>query len=78
MEVLEFLHTRVQGLGMARRSAERSEVGRNPRELQTLVVALIRRGKVLPLGGEQVVTIETGDMLIYIRDEEASVAGVAV
>jgi voltage-gated potassium channel len=59
------------------RSAERAEVGRNPRELQTLVVALIRRGKVLPLGGEQIVNIETGDLLVYIRDENSSV-GVAV
>jgi voltage-gated potassium channel len=47
-------------------------VGRNPRELVTLVVALIRRGKVLPLGGEQIVTIETGDMLVYIRADEST------
>nr|BFE67638.1 hypothetical protein GCM10020092_009390 [Actinoplanes digitatis] len=33
-------------------------------------MALIRRGKVVPLGGEQSMTIETGDMLVYIRDEE--------
>jgi hypothetical protein len=33
---------------------------------------------VLPLVAEQAVTIETGDMLIYIRNEEASVAGIAV
>jgi voltage-gated potassium channel len=32
---------------------------------------------VLPLGGEHVVTIETGDMLVYIRAEESSV-GVSV
>jgi voltage-gated potassium channel len=42
------------------------------------VVAIIRRGKVLPLGGEQAIPIETGDMLVYIRDEESSVAGVTV
>jgi voltage-gated potassium channel len=41
------------------------------------VVALIRRGKVLPLGGEQAVTVETGDMLVYIRDEKSSL-GVSV
>jgi len=33
---------------------------------------------VLQLGGVAVVPIETGDMLVYIRDEESSVAGVAV
>jgi voltage-gated potassium channel len=70
IDVVEDLLTPGQGMALAMRSAERAEVGRNPRELQTLVVALIRRGKVVPLGGEQTVTIETGDMLIYIRDEE--------
>ncbi|AGL21146.1 trka-n domain-containing protein [Actinoplanes sp. N902-109] len=70
IDVVEDLLTPGQGMALAMRSAERSEVGQNPRELQTLVVALIRRGKVVPLGGAEVVTIETGDMLIYIRDEE--------
>jgi voltage-gated potassium channel len=78
IDVVEDLLTPGQGMALAMRSAERNEVGRNPRELQTLVVALIRRGKVLQLGGVAVVPIETGDMIIYIRDEESSVAGVAV
>jgi voltage-gated potassium channel len=65
-------------MALAMRSAERAEVGRNPRELDALVVALIRRGKVMPLGGQRTMTVETGDMLVYIRDEEASVAGIAV
>jgi voltage-gated potassium channel len=78
IDVVEDLLTPGQGMALAMRSAERGEVGRNPRELQTLVVALIRRGKVLPLGGDQAVTIETGDMLVYIRDEENSVAGIPV
>ena len=78
IDVVEDLLTPGQGMALAMRSAERNEVGRNPRDLQTLVVALIRRGKVMALGGEQMITIETGDMLVYIRDEESSVAGVAV
>jgi voltage-gated potassium channel len=78
IDVVEDLLTPGQGMALAMRSAERNEVGRNPRELATLVVALIRRGKVMALGGEQTITIETGDMLVYIRDEESSVAGVAV
>ena len=78
IDVVEDLLTPGQGMALAMRSAERGEVGRNPRELQTLVVALIRRGKVLPLGGEQVVTIETGDMLVYIRADASSVTGIAV
>jgi len=78
IDVVEDLLTPGQGMALAMRSAERAEVGRNPRELQTLVVALIRRGKVVPLGGEATQTIETGDMLVYIRDEESSVAGMSI
>jgi voltage-gated potassium channel len=74
IDVVEDLLTPGQGMALAMRSAERSEVGRSPRELQTLVVALIRRGKVLPLGGEQTPAIETGDMLVYIRNQEAEVS----
>jgi voltage-gated potassium channel len=78
IDVVEDLLTPGQGMALAMRSAERNEVGHNPRELPTLVIALIRRGKVLQLGGVAVVPIETGDMIIYIRDEESSVTGVAV
>ena len=78
IDVVEDLLTPGQGMALAMRSAERNEVGRNPRELPTLVVALIRRGKVLALGGDQAVNIETGDMLVYIRHEETAVAGVTM
>ncbi|HWS38912.1 MAG TPA: potassium channel family protein, partial [Actinoplanes sp.] len=78
IDVVEDLLTPGQGMALAMRSAERAEVGRNPRELTTLVVALIRRGKVLPLGGEQTVPIETGDLLVYIRDDESVTTGVTV
>ncbi|HEX8345103.1 MAG TPA: potassium channel family protein [Actinoplanes sp.] len=78
IDVVEDLLTPGQGMALAMRSAERAEVGRNPRQLETLVVALIRRGKVLPLGGAASVVIETGDMLVYIRDEATSVAGITI
>jgi voltage-gated potassium channel len=78
IDVVEDLLTPGQGMALAMRSAERAEVGRNPRELKALVVALIRRGKVVPLGGEHACTVETGDMLVYIRDESTAAAGVTV
>jgi voltage-gated potassium channel len=78
IDLVEDLLTPGQGMALAMRSAERDEMGRNPRELQTLVVALIRRGKVLALGGAAAMTIETGDMLVYIRDEANSGPGVAI
>ncbi|NMO50247.1 potassium channel family protein [Actinoplanes sp. TBRC 11911] len=74
IDVVEDLLTPGQGMALAMRSAERGEVGTNPRELATLVVALIRRGKVLPLGGDQSPSIETGDLLVYIRAEESNVS----
>jgi voltage-gated potassium channel len=72
IDVVEDLLTPGQGMALAMRSAERSEVGQNPRQLTALVVALIRRGKVLPLGGGQALAIETGDLLVYIRNEDGS------
>jgi voltage-gated potassium channel len=78
IDVVEDLLTPGQGMALAMRSAERGEVGRNPRELQALVVALIRRGKVVPLGGDHKVTIETGDLLVYIRHEESHTAATMV
>jgi voltage-gated potassium channel len=79
VDVVEDLLTPGQGMSLAMRSAERDEVGRNPRGLDTLVVALIRRGKVVPLGGDEKVAIETGDMLVYIRDGDTAAApGVSV
>jgi voltage-gated potassium channel len=74
IDVVEDLLTPGQGMALAMRSAKRDEVGSNPRELQTLVVALIRRGKVLPLGGPATVEIETGDMLVYIHDDRDGVS----
>ncbi|GAB1643244.1 potassium channel family protein [Krasilnikovia sp. MM14-A1259] len=78
IDVVEDLLTPGQGMALAMRSAERKEVGCKPRELDAIVLALIRRGKVVPLGGEDAVAIETGDMLVYIRNEDAPANGVAV
>ena len=50
IDVVEDLLTPGQGMALAMRSAERAEVGRSPRELDALVIALVRRGKVRPVG----------------------------
>ncbi len=72
IDVVEDLLTPGQGMALAMRSATRDEVGANPRQLETLVVALVRRGRVVALGGQGSVEIETGDMLVYIRDDRSS------
>ena len=69
IDVVEDLLTPGAGMALAMRSATRDEVGRSPRDMAEVVIALARRGQILSLatpGGEE---IETGDMLVYIRDE---------
>lgn len=74
IEVVEDLLTPGRGMALAMRSATRSEVGVPPRELEQLVIALVRRGRVLPLADAESVAIETGDMLVYVRDDRPNEA----
>ncbi|MFJ8582756.1 potassium channel family protein [Micromonospora sp. NPDC093277] len=69
IDVVEDLLTPGQGMALAMRSAERDEVGRSPRELDSLVIALVRRGRVVTLTDKAGAEIETGDMLVYVRDD---------
>ena len=73
IEVVEDLLTPGQGMALAMRSAERKEVGVAPRDLDPLVIALVRRGKVVSLAEPAGLTIETGDLLVYVRDDRPSV-----
>ncbi|GAB3144309.1 potassium channel family protein [Micromonospora sonneratiae] len=72
IDVVEDLLSPGQGMALAMRSATRDEVGRSPRELETLVIALVRRGKVVSLSDPAGGAIETGDMLVHVRDERSS------
>jgi voltage-gated potassium channel len=69
IDVVEDLLTPGQGMALAMRSAERDEVGKCPRELDSLVIALVRRGKVVTLNDKAGAVIETGDMLVHVRDD---------
>jgi voltage-gated potassium channel len=69
IEVVEDLLTPGEGMALAMRSAERREVGRSPRDLDDLVIALVRRGKVVSLADPAGIAVETGDMLVYVRDD---------
>ncbi|SBT54350.1 potassium channel family protein [Micromonospora narathiwatensis] len=71
IDVVEDLLTPGQGMALAMRSADRGEVGRSPRELECLVIALVRRGRVVTLTDRAGAEIETGDMLVYVRDDRA-------
>ncbi|MEV4508876.1 potassium channel family protein [Dactylosporangium sp. NPDC049525] len=74
IEVVEDLLTPGQGMALAMRSARRDEVGSAPRELTELVIALFRRGKVLSLADPEGTTIQTGDMVVYVRDDRPQAA----
>jgi voltage-gated potassium channel len=72
IDVVEDLLTPGQGMALAMRSASRDEVGRAPRQLETLVIALVRRGKVMSLSDPASSAIETGDMLVHVRDDRST------
>lgn len=72
IDVVEDLLTPGEGMALAIRSAERAEVGKAPRDLPELVIALVRRGKVVSLADPAGVSVETGDMLVYVRDDRPS------
>jgi voltage-gated potassium channel len=72
IDVVEDLLTPGQGMALAMRSAERREVGLAPRDLDPLVIALVRRGKVVSLADPAGLTVETGDLLVYVRDDRPS------
>jgi voltage-gated potassium channel len=72
IDVVEDLLTPGQGMALAMRSATREEVGVSPRRLETLVIALVRRGKVISLSDQAATAIETGDMLVYVRDDRVN------
>lgn len=71
IEVVEDLLTPGHGMALAIRSASRDEVGRPPRELSQLVIALVRRGEVVSIAEPDGIVVETGDLLVYVRDTGA-------
>jgi voltage-gated potassium channel len=67
IDVVEDLLSPGHGMALAMRAATRDEVGRSPRQLDDVAIALVRRGQVVSLALPQAKTIETGDMIVYVR-----------
>jgi voltage-gated potassium channel len=67
IDVVDDLLSPGHGMALAMRSSRREEVGQSPRKLDEVVIALVRRGQVVPLGGAGADRIEAGDMLVYVR-----------
>lgn len=72
IDVVEDLLTPGQGMALAIRSVTREELGKNPRQLQDVVIALVRRGRVVQLGEPETNKLEIGDMVVYVRDDRAA------
>ncbi|GAA2237839.1 potassium channel family protein [Streptomyces amakusaensis] len=69
-DTLEDLMTRGSGLNLAERSVTKTEVGRSPRECTDLVVAVVRRKKMLDYADPECARLQFGDRLITISREE--------
>jgi len=69
IDVVEDLLTPGAGMALAMRSATRDEVKKSPRSLDIVVIALVRRGQIVALNQPGSEAIQTGDMLVYIRDD---------
>jgi voltage-gated potassium channel len=69
IDVIDDLLTPGAGIALALRSATRHEVGRTPRDVDDVLIALVRRGQIVALRTPEAETIQTGDMLVYVRDD---------
>jgi voltage-gated potassium channel len=66
IDVVEDLLTPGEGMVLAVRSATRDELGMSPRDLGDIVIAIVRRGRVVQLGPETG-RLENGDSIVYVR-----------
>lgn len=68
VEMIEDLLTPDEGLAIAEREVEQSEVGGSPRHLRDIVLGVVREGRLLRIGAPEVDAIEATDRLLYIRN----------
>lgn len=67
VQMIEDLLTPDQGLAIAEREVEQSEVGGSPRHLRDIVLGVVRAGQLLRIGAPEVDAIEAGDRLLFVR-----------
>ncbi|WP_186768065.1 potassium channel family protein [Streptomyces qinzhouensis] len=68
-DTLEDLMTHGRGLSLTERPVRQEEIGRSPREATDLVVAVVRRKKMLDYADPESATLKFGDRLITISRE---------
>ncbi|MBV8292770.1 MAG: potassium channel family protein [Mycobacterium sp.] len=67
VEMVDDLLTSAEGLAIAERDVEQSEVGGSPRHLPDIVLGVVRDGRLLRVDAPEVDAIEAGDRLLYVR-----------
>ena len=60
--------TKSEGVGIAEREVERTELGGSPRHLPDLVLGVVRDGRLLRVDSPEADSIEAGDRLLYVRN----------
>jgi voltage-gated potassium channel len=67
VEMIEDLLTPDEGLAIAEREVEQSEIGGSARHLRDIVLGVVRDGHLLRIGAPEVDAIEANDRLLYVR-----------
>jgi voltage-gated potassium channel len=67
VELVEDLITPEQGLSIAEREVDQSEVGGSPRHLPDIVLGIVRDGKLYRIDHPAADAIEPGDRLLYVK-----------
>jgi voltage-gated potassium channel len=67
VEMIDDLLKPAEGLGIAERAVESTEVGGSPRHLRDIVLGVVRNGHLLRVDAPEVDAVEAGDRLLYVR-----------
>ncbi|WP_035307323.1 potassium channel family protein [Actinokineospora inagensis] len=67
VDMVEDLITPDEGLAIAEREVEQTEVGGSPRHLPDIVLGIVRGGRLYRVDSAEADAIESGDRLLYIK-----------
>ncbi|WP_137813173.1 potassium channel family protein [Gandjariella thermophila] len=67
VEMVEDLLTPSEGLAIAEREVEQTEIGASPRHLSDIVLGVVRGGRLFRVDAPEADAIEPGDRLLYVR-----------
>ncbi len=67
VEMVEDLITPEEGLAIAERDVEQTEIGGSPRHLSDIVLGVVRDGKLYRIDHSAADALERGDKLLYVR-----------